>query len=516
MSFGFSVVDLIYGLQRAKDVYDAVKSGPREYREIASEMKTLRYSMHSLSDECKNPASLLNRKGSDRKEELLHIIASCERNMAEVQKVIDDNSSLSADRCGAVIRRWHAYRIGSIDLDSLRGKLTFHAAVINAFLSSLEGSALGRIEEKIDAIYARVTAEDAHCDDHGSVLSTSSTTSSILTQINTHEDEVWKALKTDLLIDGIPLSHVMANRTDIISYVKSLVEKETPTERTQNRDDPHRAKEEVDNVHDRNGPVRATRLSGAITDVVKQVIPLVPTNIKEQAHEMTLARLRFGIYQDRAACMLVFTMASPPPSDSSFLLLPFAEFVIMPANAANWSYPLPYQVKTFPLSTRGDYRSSSHIGMSLDSVSEPSIRPPYLSSLVARDRWKIQGGGSNSQESLAGEIPEHRWELAGRERPARFAFGVIMSHIWATCLVRVQIRYHKLQSLAGNPVTRRSCPPAWSTPTYQCEIVIKSRPGGAKLTRDELHKAVEQSNEENSEEVNQESKKSSNIFRRTM
>ena len=185
----------------------------------------MRYAINSLSNDAQDPHSLLNTKGVKRKAELVEIIENCETTIQEVQTMIDKHSSLKSDR-GKFVRVWHAYKIGSSDLDSLRGKLTFYTSIIIMFLLSLEGSAVARIERKVDRVYARMLQDDAGQAQQSSISVAS--TSSLLSHIDTNEDDVWTILKTELLAEDISMAHIMSNKEDIIGYIKYLIAKGIP------------------------------------------------------------------------------------------------------------------------------------------------------------------------------------------------------------------------------------------------------------------------------------------------
>lgn len=180
----------------------------------------MRYAINSLSNDAQDPQSLLSTKGVKRKAELVEVIENCELTMQEVQIMIDKHSGLQSDH-RKFIRVWNAYKIGSSDLDSLRGKLTFYTSIISMFLLSLEGSAVARIERKVDRIYARML-QDGVVQAQQSSISVASTTS-LLSHIDTNEDDVWTMLKTELVTEDISMAHIMSNRDDIIEYMKSLI-----------------------------------------------------------------------------------------------------------------------------------------------------------------------------------------------------------------------------------------------------------------------------------------------------
>ena len=233
MSLGFGAGDLIATLKLAKGIYDACKDGPAEYREICSETNSLKNAIQGLRSDARDPNSLLNRKGPGRRKELEEIISNCSRTLRELQAVVDKHSSLQDDSkaAGSFTRIWDAYKLGSSDLDTLRGRLTFHTSTIGVFLLSLEGPAIARIETKLDEIYARLVQHDAVQARHSTTSLTSiASTASFLSQIESNEDDAWAMLKRELLVEGIPMANVVANRNDIIDYIRSLLESGMPSD----------------------------------------------------------------------------------------------------------------------------------------------------------------------------------------------------------------------------------------------------------------------------------------------
>lgn len=104
--------------------------------------------------------------------------------------------------------------------------MTFYTSMISMFLLSLEGSAIARIEMKLDKIYARMVEDESI---HGRGTSTdAASTVSILSEIETREDDVWAILKRELLEEGVSMAHIMANKESIINHVKPLLEEDLP------------------------------------------------------------------------------------------------------------------------------------------------------------------------------------------------------------------------------------------------------------------------------------------------
>lgn len=135
--------------------------------------------------------------------------------MKDLQTIIDRRSSLQPNRKGKITRIWDAYKVGSSDLNSYRGKLTFYNSTISVFLLSLQGPTIRRIETKLNKVYARMIRDDMN-QARLNIVSLASTVS-ILSQIDTHEDEVFVILKTELWAEDISMARTIANKPDIIS-----------------------------------------------------------------------------------------------------------------------------------------------------------------------------------------------------------------------------------------------------------------------------------------------------------
>jgi hypothetical protein len=213
---GYGVGDILTVLKLVNDVYTACKDGPGEYEEICRETMSLRLTLNSLSNDARNTRSLLNTKGTRRRQDLQTIIRNCEGAVKELQALVDKHSSLETD---GVTRIWHAYQMGSADTDGIRGKLIMHTSIINAFLQSLQGSALTRIEKRIDKIYVKLRDLDAS----QARQSTTSLASTVLF-IENNEEDTWKVLEMELLKEDISGTHILEHKDEIIKYITRLVE----------------------------------------------------------------------------------------------------------------------------------------------------------------------------------------------------------------------------------------------------------------------------------------------------
>ncbi|KAG8525612.1 uncharacterized protein KY384_009256, partial [Bacidia gigantensis] len=230
MPFAFGAADFLQVLKLCQYVYGALKSGPEKYKEIQSELKSLSYAISLLQDDAKDPRSILNRKGESRKQDLSDIMDNCARALQDLESLVEKHSKLQNAEAGRLVRMWDAYQVGSTDLDSIRGRLTFHVSTINTFLTSLEGSTLSRMERKLDKIYAKIT-QDATANSSRRVSALSNESSELISLLSsraeTQEDNIWERLREELSAEDISQAHILAHREEIMTYMRSLVQRST-------------------------------------------------------------------------------------------------------------------------------------------------------------------------------------------------------------------------------------------------------------------------------------------------
>jgi Flp pilus assembly CpaE family ATPase len=80
-------------LKIARRVYNACKDGPKKYKEISRETKSLLTVLESLKNEAKDPESLLNRRGTGRRQEPPQIVSNCEEAFEEIQALIHKHTA---------------------------------------------------------------------------------------------------------------------------------------------------------------------------------------------------------------------------------------------------------------------------------------------------------------------------------------------------------------------------------------------------------------------------------------
>ena len=223
MSFGWGAGDIIAGINMVQTVIRAVKDGPAEYREIHRELLSLIVALKSVQESMDDPVSLLNRKGKSRKQELQDILTNCRKVVDEVQSLINKHSRLQT-RGRGIRRVWDAYRVGSADLDTLRGRLTLYTSMIDMFLHSLEGPALARIEGMVRNLVTNMGITPNVAGSSRMSIASVASTATILSILDPdQEGEAWKFLRAELMADGILPSHLATYKTEIIGYMKTLI-----------------------------------------------------------------------------------------------------------------------------------------------------------------------------------------------------------------------------------------------------------------------------------------------------
>ena len=106
MSFGFSVGDFIQGIKVSKSVYEAIREGTKEYKELKGDVKAMQFVLESLSRDTFDANSLLAKKGASRKDQLIRIVNNSEGTMLELQSLVDKHSRIEYSS-GKLKRVWH-------------------------------------------------------------------------------------------------------------------------------------------------------------------------------------------------------------------------------------------------------------------------------------------------------------------------------------------------------------------------------------------------------------------------
>ena len=225
MSFGFGASDFFLVLHLTTSIITACKNGPKEYHEACSEVRAMQMIVERLRDDADDPYSILNSRGSPRKQELLDIIQNCGNVLAQLQALINKHSRLELNRPGSIERIWHAHRVATADLGLFAQRMSFYVGCISLFLQSLEGSVMMRMAQKIDELHAKLLPleGDQTMDERRSVVSVAE---SVRSRLDTDEEGAWQDIKKDLLSEDISAATLAMYRAEIIELLKRRIDEE--------------------------------------------------------------------------------------------------------------------------------------------------------------------------------------------------------------------------------------------------------------------------------------------------
>lgn len=85
MSFGFSVGDFLAAGQLALKIYQSIRDAPDKFTEISRTLSSIHTVLADLTAQAGSSTSLLNRNGSEKKQELLLIIENLTHTMEELE-----------------------------------------------------------------------------------------------------------------------------------------------------------------------------------------------------------------------------------------------------------------------------------------------------------------------------------------------------------------------------------------------------------------------------------------------
>ena len=288
MSFGFSASDFIVLVKLVNSTIESCRNGPKEYRAVRAETAALKTVLDQLHDQAVDPSSLLNRRGSERRDELLPLVKAAEAVVTDLNYLVGDKTMLDRDD-KSVKKLQQAYRVGSSQdqIDMLTARLTFHVSCITAFLQSLEGAAISRIEHKLELIYEKIVGSGSQ--DNASVRNSETETSSLVSnaesvrsRLDADEEDVWRTVRRALADEGLAVSDLAAYRTEVIQYLRNLLDEDIDgvedADATTPRDDDY-----TSGIHQIKWPLKGSDevVSGGIALGSEEIPSMAWTNITD-------------------------------------------------------------------------------------------------------------------------------------------------------------------------------------------------------------------------------------------
>lgn len=202
MSFGFGVGDFIPVCNLALELYNACAGAPGEFQELQRDLSSVHTVLYDLQSQAEDPNSLLNRpRDDDVKPGWKKLEENLNETFLELQDLLKRYENMGG------WESWRRVPLGLEDLNNLKGKLSVHLNLINAFVSRLTLSTLGRMEPtlgRIEHLLLKFMKEDRLKNRASTVVSA-------------HEGsrQAWKQMKLDLLLGGISREDLERNEKRI-------------------------------------------------------------------------------------------------------------------------------------------------------------------------------------------------------------------------------------------------------------------------------------------------------------
>jgi hypothetical protein len=210
MSFGVGVGDFLAVGRLVLDLYNACKDAPGEFQEICRELSSIHTVLSGLATQAQDPTSLLINQGKERIPEWMKIQENLEFTLGELQDLVKRYYKMGRNA-------WLRIQFVSENLAQLRGRLSFHLNVINAFVGSLSLSALGRMEPalgRIEVMLRESVKEEKRGDKEPTVLSAYENNDAIS----------WEKVERDLALEGVSKQEFEKNKDRIKELLNWVVE----------------------------------------------------------------------------------------------------------------------------------------------------------------------------------------------------------------------------------------------------------------------------------------------------
>ncbi|KAH7417539.1 hypothetical protein BKA64DRAFT_658149 [Cadophora sp. MPI-SDFR-AT-0126] len=211
MSFGFGVGDFIAVGKLSIHLWRSIKDAFGEFVEISRELSSINIVIADLTDQAGSPTSLLNRRGSSRKEELFALRDNLMGTLEELQAVHQKYRNMGRNA-------WLKVQLGEEGLMALRSSLSLHLGLINAYMDSLTMASVGRMEPMMaEVLKILKNIARGHGNGPGSLLGT---------QVPDADDDGWEAVERQLQFEGIPVEFVRSHMDDIKTLVVEAISDE--------------------------------------------------------------------------------------------------------------------------------------------------------------------------------------------------------------------------------------------------------------------------------------------------
>ena len=224
MSFGYSAGDAILLAQLAWRTLQGTIKACGEYDELTREVSSLHKVLKRLTTELENPASLLNRPGDDRRQELQEIGDGCERILNVMDAILTKYNALAEDKRSGK-RLWQKVRFGNgevQDLSEIRLKLAAHTSAILMMVNLCSLGSQGRVEAQLNNVGGELEGIRGKVDWIAANMQARGGDGTVWTSYANDDRSMWKQLRSELNKEGYDSSVLHKHRRLIKKYVKEL------------------------------------------------------------------------------------------------------------------------------------------------------------------------------------------------------------------------------------------------------------------------------------------------------
>ena len=173
----------------------------------------LHLALKSLEDDAENPDSLLHRRASDRRDALLTVVKDIEKDLLELQRLLQKYKSLGSQK----VKIFDRFMFSPKDLEQTRVNIFRRVSYLDHFRNGLQNERLSRIEKALEEAMTDITSKKAP------------------SMISLHQDgseQAWMSLMKELVEEGFSHDEIKSHKQNIKDYIIVLLEKrppETPT-----------------------------------------------------------------------------------------------------------------------------------------------------------------------------------------------------------------------------------------------------------------------------------------------
>ena len=213
MSFGFSITDITALIQLTTRTYQGWKRACGEYADITGELNNLHIILSRVGDEFKALTSLLLHRDQDRNQ-LKNIASNCQQVVVQLKAIVLEYDGIAESRRS----NWDRIRFGQKNLGGIREKLVSQVSALGAYLSVLNVSAIGRMDNKIDGLTGKVTVGFAAANRIGRRRD------SIMTTYTGDEKQVWRQFRRELISEGFSSANLKKTSGQLHECVRNMAE----------------------------------------------------------------------------------------------------------------------------------------------------------------------------------------------------------------------------------------------------------------------------------------------------